>query len=119
MTAAECLALAKAAGPHFQRPINGFVDAFRRADMTERERMIAEPISEQGKLEGLVSGIVSALCREVGLTAPDWVAEIGSPEPFFAYPAQSFEMRVRLMIESPAPFLVRNVFVPENYMERA
>lgn len=119
MTAVECLALAKAAGPHFQRPINGFIDAFRRADAKRRMEMIAEPIREQGKLEGLISGVVSALCREAGIEAPDWVAEIGSPEPFFAYPAKSFEMRVRLMIESPAPFLVRNVFVPENYLERA
>lgn len=119
MTALECLRLAKAAGPHFQRPINAFIDAFRRADANEREQMVRDAVTEQGPLEGLVSGVVSALCREVGMTAPTWVAEIGSPKPFFAFPAKSFEMRVRLMIESPAPFRVRNVFVPENYLERA
>ena len=118
MSARECLERGRG-NPHYQLEINEFIDSFRRADPAERARMIAEPIETSGELEGLVAAVVSALCRETETATPAWVHEIGSPTPFFPFPAHSFALRVRLMIESPPPFRCRNVFVPENYMSRA
>lgn len=119
MTARECLLEAQAAGDNYQRAVNIFLDDFRRAERVEKQRMVAEAIDTCGALEGLIAGVVSALCREASIEAPCWVGQIYSPQPFFAFPAHSFALRVRLMLESPAPFKIRNVFVPENYLQRA
>jgi hypothetical protein len=119
MTAVDCLAEAKARGARYQQALNELMDAFRQAGLEARREMVRDPIKDSGPLEGLVAATVSALCREADIETPAWTKTVHSPEPFFAFPARTYEMRVRLMLESPAPFRIRNVFVPENYMERA
>lgn len=119
MTTRECLAAMLSDPEHYQRVVNAFVDEFRRASPEQRDAMIAAPLSISGRFEGLLAAVVSALCREAGAVPPPWVALISSPTPFFAFPARSLALRLRLMIESPAPFFVRNVFVPTNYLSRA
>jgi hypothetical protein len=119
MTVRDLLAAPEEDSLAFQRLVNAFVDEFRAADGPQQQVMIAEGAQRPGRREGLVAAVVSALCRETGREAPAWVRSIYSPEPFFAFPARSFALRLRLMLESPPPFRSRNVFVPENYLARA
>lgn len=119
MKAIECLQQIHADTSRFQHLVNAFIDEFRHASPPERALLVADPILESGPYEGLLAGVVSALCRETETPGPAWLETISSPEPFFAFPAKSFALRVRLMFESPAPFRIRNVFVPANYLSRA
>jgi hypothetical protein len=119
MTVHDLLATPVSGEVELQRLVNAFVDEFRSAAEARRQAMIAEGPQRPGKREGLAAAVVSALCREVGMDAPAWVREIYSPQPFFAFPARGFALRLRLMLESPPPFRARNVFVPENYLSRA
>jgi len=119
MTPRDLVRTCQEAGSGFQLYVNAFIDDFRRASTEERTAMIAEGPEEPGRFEGLVAAVVSALCREVGMPAPEWVKTIYSPEPFFVLGARGFALRLRLMLESPPAFRVRNVFVPESYLNRA
>jgi len=119
MTALELVRACAGEPPHYQLYVNAFVDEFRKASAEQRARMVAEGPHRSGRIEGLIAAVVSALCREVAVPAPDWVRHIHSPAPFFVFPARGFALRVRLMLESPPAFRCRNVFVPENYLARA
>lgn len=120
MTALECYSLTTGAqAAERQLLLNQFIDDFRRATPSARWAAIAEPIVPNDSLAALLAATVETLCVEVESRPPPWVATKVSPEPFFAFDAKSFPLRVRLMIESPPAFKLRRVFVPDNFLQRA
>ncbi len=120
ITALECYRLVLTHPESYQLYVNELIDDFRRANPEIRVAMVRDPLpSFEGPMEGLIAAVISTLCRERNVETPDWVDQTWSPEPFFIWPAKSFAMRVRLMVESPLAFRLRRVFVPENYLSRA
>ena len=119
MNVATALAQARALGADYQLAVNAFADEFRRVPDKAKRELVSTPIEQGGWLEALMAAVVSFLCHEGGIPQPAWVDGVTSPSPFFALPARTFAMRVRLMLESPPPFRNRGVFVPENYLSRA
>lgn len=105
--------------PSYQRWVNAFIDEFRSANAATRDAMIVEAPAGEDEFAGLAAATIDALCREVDQPIPEWIKWTRSPKPFFAFPAQGYALRVRLMLESPPAFRSRNVFVPATYLSRA
>lgn len=94
-----------------------FTDAFRR----DRDpRLIENPPIEglDSKLRALITSTVEMLCAEVGIRPPSWCKGIPAlDKPWFVSGVES--LKPAALVESPAPFRARNIFVLENFLRRA
>lgn len=94
-----------------------FVDAFRRAAGLS---LVAEPPDERlsSRLQALFASTVERLCAERGRPAPLWCAGVRSlAEPWFVSGMES--LKAAALVESPAQFRKRNIFVLGNFLDRA
>lgn len=94
-----------------------FVDAFRR--MPGARLVEAPPATAlDRKLKALVASVVESLCEERRMTAPLWCAGIGAlDEPWF--PADIESLKASALVEAPAQYRRRNIFVLGNFLARA
>lgn len=94
-----------------------FVDAFRA---TRHKGLLAEPpITElDHRLQALCASTVESLCHQARVRVPDWCAGIPAlSAPWFV---SGFEnLKASALIESPAWFRSRNLFVLGNFLDRA
>jgi hypothetical protein len=120
-TATDCyVALRQEATPAAsQRILNQFVDDFRRSSVAERRSAVAEPVCAEDSTSAILAATIETLCAELDMMPPVWIRGLISPKPHFAFGAKSFELRVRLMIDSPPAFKSRRVFVPDTFLKRA
>ena len=94
-----------------------FVDAFRASYDPE---LIASPPFEgtDRRLRSLTASTVEALCAECRGPVPGWCAAIGAlPAPWFVAGRES--LKASALVESPAAFRKRNIFVLNNFLARA
>jgi hypothetical protein len=106
---------------HFH--VADFLDQFRlekRAEMLNREPRILAGLFEHGEVcDAYLAATAVSLAREIRAIPPSWVWNENRKlrDPWFASPGQA--IRAMLLLESPAAFRERNLFVSENALSRA
>jgi hypothetical protein len=121
-TLAEVAALA-AGGDSFDRCLANFLDEFYRSPnahaLADEPELLGPRLGEQGQVQdAYLAATAEELARCWNLDVPDWTA---SPDralhrPWFASPLAA--LRAVLLVESPAPFRARNLFVSANALTR-
>jgi len=94
-----------------------FVDRFRK---DRDSRLIGRPPIDEldAPLRSLIASTVEVLCAETGLDVPSWCHGIPALEhPWFV--AGMENLKAAALVESPAAFRQRNIFVLGNFMDRA
>lgn len=103
-------------GDNWRIPFMEFVDDFRRT----RDYSLIEKPFELGneKFDSLLASTVEYLCDEMGLESPDWIWDIPPcKEPWFVSGYEN--LKAISIVESPAFFRRRKIFVLGNFLYRA
>jgi hypothetical protein len=92
------------------------VDGFRRTRDPELVRSApVEPFDP--RLRALVGSTVETLCAELALEAPSWCRAVDSLDrPWFVSGVEN--LKATALVESPARFRRRNLFVMADFLER-
>ncbi|MBI5243089.1 MAG: helix-turn-helix transcriptional regulator [Elusimicrobia bacterium] len=94
-----------------------FTDDFRRRPSAGLVADAPDPRSGP-RIMALAASIVERLCALAGIPAPWWCAGVPPlADPWFTAGAES--LKVSALVESPAQFRQRNIFVLGNFLSRA
>lgn len=123
MTIAEVVKLTSGNTKEFEIYLGDFLDEFYAADKVKKKHMVREEpeyfISISQQTYAFLAGAIEKLCNDIGLRPPSWVFrdKYFFKDPMFAIDAKGM-LRVYLLVESPNEFVVRNIFVTENCLQR-
>jgi hypothetical protein len=100
---------------HWQVYLMEFVDEFRRS---RDPKLIGEPFILAGdENDALLASTAEALCDELGLEVPKWLANVPAcREPYFVSGLEN--LKAISIVESPLRFRIRKIFVLENFLSR-
>ena len=92
-----------------------FVDDFR---YHKKVKAIEEPFDKsERRMDSLVAATAEALCDELNLEPPAWIAQI--PECEEPWLVSGFErLKAISIVESPLRFRMRKIFVLDNFLSR-
>lgn len=104
----------KASWPVF---LFNFVDEFRRKPRLTLVSLPPDPETPKS-LKCLIASTVEFLCEEIGMESPEWSWGVGGlAEPWFVAGIES--LKALALVHSPVHFRKRNIFVLDNFLDRA
>ena len=112
-----------AKGGRFELAFRSFLDRFRESPsasaLVDEPTRLAGSISDGAVIDAYLAAAADTLSAEHSFPVPTWVAASDRclARPWFALPWAG--MRSILILESPAPFRSRNLFVSANALCRA
>jgi hypothetical protein len=96
--------------------ISSFVDAFRRSPDVRFVATPPDPVLNT-RLRAMLASLTEALCDEYRIAVPEWCKGVGPlDEPWFVAGMES--LKVTALVECPAHFRKRKIFVLGNFMKR-
>lgn len=107
----------------FQFALAEFLDQFaiekQPAMLADEPERLANRFAMGDVCDAYVAAVAVALARDVGVAPPAWAWQANRKlrRPWFAHPGPA--LRATLLLESPAPFRERNLFVSANALSRA
>lgn len=111
-------------GESFDRCLANFLDEFYAAPsmaaLSPMPRLLAPALGELGRVQdAYLAATAEQLACANGLSVPAWIAADDRKlhRPWFASPLAA--LRTVLLLESPAAFRSRNLFISENALTRA
>jgi hypothetical protein len=92
-----------------------FVDDFRRC---KDASAISEPFAfDNERLDALLASTVETLCDEMHLPSPAWLQDVPACDaPYFVSGVE--DLKSFSIVQSPARFRLRKIFVLENFLSR-
>ncbi len=111
------------AGRSFEFELSDFLHEFARQKdygmLTEPPVLLGKLVRNGGIQDAYLAAVAASLAASLGRSAPPWVrdSERVLREPWFASPGR--HMRALLLVESPAAFRERNLFVTANALSVA
>lgn len=94
-----------------------FVDAFRKSPHYRLVASEPDPRTSQ-RVQALLAATVETLCAKKRITPPWWTRGIPPlGEPWFT--AETENLKATALLESPAAFRQKNIFVLSNFLSRA
>jgi len=113
-----------ARGESFDRSFANFLDEFYAAPtesaLTQEPTLLAPTFGDSGRVQdAYLAAAAEELARGYSLSVPSWTAAATRRlhRPWFASPLAA--LRAVLLLESPAAFRSRNLFISENALTRA